>query len=82
MSVFIHNVHSSAPNPGLRVGGTSGWYPPDNNIVKIGHGYQGGPQMSFYDVQTGYQIEKFQLQCDTVRISSTTMFGGIGIIIG
>jgi len=59
MSVFIHNVHSSAPNPGLRVGGTSGWYPPDNNIVKIGHGYQGGPQMSFYDVQTGYQIEKF-----------------------
>lgn len=59
MSVFIHNVHSTAPNPGLRVGGTSGWYPPDNNIVKIGHGYQGGPQMSFYDVQTGYQIEKF-----------------------
>lgn len=59
MSVFIHNVHSTAPNPGARLAGTSGWYPPDNNIVKIGHGYLGGPLMSFYDVQTGYQLEKF-----------------------
>lgn len=59
LSVFIHNVQSQAPTPTGRIAGASGWYPPDNNIVKIGHGYQGGPQMSFYDVQTGYQIERF-----------------------
>lgn len=57
MTAFIHDVSSTMPS--LRTDGAAGWYPPDNNIVKIGNGYGGGTIMSFYDVLTGYQIEKF-----------------------
>lgn len=59
MTVFIHNVTPTIPAPSQRVPGASGWYPPDNNIIKIGHAYNGGPELSFYDIQTGYIVEKF-----------------------
>lgn len=62
LSVFIHNVASTnLPNPTQRVPGANGWYPPSNNIVTIGHAYNGGPAMSFYDVQTGYLYERFNI---------------------
>ena len=59
MTVFIHNVVPQIPSSSQRIPGADGWYPPDNNIIKIGHGYDGGPELSFFDIQTGYVIEKF-----------------------
>lgn len=59
MSVFIHNVIPQIPSSSQRIAGADGWYPPENNIVYIGHGWNNGPQMTFTDPQTGYLIEKF-----------------------
>jgi hypothetical protein len=59
MTAFIHNVAPGMPATSQRIPGADGWYPPANNIVTIGNGIGGGSQMSFYDVLTGYQIEKF-----------------------
>jgi len=59
LKVFIADVTTAVPLPSARYPGASGWYPPDNNIVTIGNGYNGGPVMSFYDIQTGYAVEKF-----------------------
>jgi hypothetical protein len=59
LSIFIHNVNANIPIPALRVAGASGWYPPDNNIIKIGNAYGDSPAMTFSDIQTGYLIEKF-----------------------
>jgi hypothetical protein len=61
MNVFIHDVQTPAPTPVNRTPGTAGWYPPSNNIVTIGHAYNGGPAMSFYDAQTGYLYERFNI---------------------
>jgi len=59
LSVFIHNVSANIPSPTARVVGADGWYPPDNNIVKIGNSYGGSPTMTFIDAQSGYLTEKF-----------------------
>ena len=59
MNVFIHNVIPQIPSSSARINGADGWYPPSSNIVTIGNNYGGGPALSFYDIQTGYQIEKF-----------------------
>jgi hypothetical protein len=59
LKVFIANVTSSIPAPSARSLGADGWYPPDNNVIIVGNGYNGGPVMSFYDIQTGYMVEKF-----------------------
>jgi hypothetical protein len=61
MNVFIHNVQSGAPLPSSRTPGQAGWYPPANNIVTIGNAYNGGPALSFYDTQTGYLYERFNI---------------------
>ena len=61
MKVFIHDVASPIPSSSARIQGASGWYPPDNNIVIIGNGYNGGPIMTFYDTQTGLAIERFNI---------------------
>ena len=52
-SVYPHTILEDRVAPGL--------YPPDNNIVICGHGYQNGPVMSFYDVLTGARVEKFSI---------------------
>lgn len=59
LRAFIHNVNTQIPSASARIPGASGWYPPDNNIVTIGNSYNGSPAISFYDIQTGYLIEKF-----------------------
>jgi hypothetical protein len=59
LKVFIANVTASVPAPTGRYIGADGWYPPDNNVIVIGNGYNGSPVMSFYDMQTGYAVEKF-----------------------
>ena len=59
MTAFIHNVIPQIPSSSNCVAGASGWYPPSNNIVTIGNQYNGTSALSFYDIQTGYYIEKF-----------------------
>lgn len=61
MSVFIHNIIPQIPSSSARIPGALGWYPPENNIVKVGNGYGAAPVISFYDIQTGYTIEKFNI---------------------
>lgn len=61
MTVFIHDVQSQAPAPSSRVAGVGGWYPPQNNIVVIGNGYDTTPIMTFEDAQTGYLQEQFEV---------------------
>ena len=55
--VFIHNVNAVIPVPGGRVPGAGGWYPPDNNIIRI----KNSPAMSFVNPATGYLIESFNI---------------------
>jgi len=59
MTVFIHDVNATVPNTLSRIPGASGWYPPGNNIVTIGNGYDTTPVMTFNEPSTGYLIEKF-----------------------
>lgn len=61
MTVFIHDVQSSVPFSTKRIPGAAGWYPPANNIVVIGNKYRETPELTFYDIQTGYLIEKFNI---------------------
>lgn len=61
MTVFIHDVQSSVPFTTKRVPGAAGWYPPPNNIITIANKYNGTPEFSFFDLQTGYLVEKFNI---------------------
>ena len=85
LSAFIHNVTPQIPSSSARAPGADGWYPPDNAIVKIGNGYNGGPTMTFIETQTGYLVEKFNFNviqygypaqlCLEASGSTTTGFG-------
>ena len=55
--VYIHNINTTTPAPTDRVPGASGWYPPENNIIRI----KNNPAMSFYNPATGYLIESFNI---------------------
>ena len=59
MTAFIHNVIPQIPSSSNCIEGASGWYPPANNIVTIGNQYNGTSALSFYDIQTGFYVEKF-----------------------
>ena len=59
MTAFIHNVIPQIPSSSNCIGGASGWYPPANNIVTIGNQYNGTSELSFFDIQTGFYVEKF-----------------------
>lgn len=55
--VYIHNINTRVPVESGRVPGASGWYPPENNIVRVVN----NPAMSFVNPATGYLIESFNL---------------------
>lgn len=55
--VFIHDINKIIPTPSGRIPGAAGWYPPDNNIVRI----KNNPAMSFINPATGYLIESFNI---------------------
>lgn len=59
MTAFIHNVKPQIPSSSNCIAGAPGWYPPANNIVTIGNQYNGTAALSFYDIQTGFYVEKF-----------------------
>lgn len=55
--VYIHNINNIVPVPSGRIPGAPGWYPPDNNIIRI----KNSPAMSFINPATGYLIESFNI---------------------
>ena len=55
--VYIHNINQTIPVPSGRIPGAPGWYPPDNNIIRI----KNSPAMSFVNPATGYLIESFNI---------------------
>ena len=55
--VYIHNINQTIPVPSGRIPGAPGWYPPDNNIIRI----KNSPEMSFVNPATGYLIESFNI---------------------
>lgn len=62
MRVFIFDINK--PFTAATVG-TAGWYPPETNIVKIGHGYSTAgvttPTLTWYDSATGYYYEEYDI---------------------
>jgi len=62
MRVFIFNAFTDFTSA---TAGTAGWYPPDKNIVKIGHAYSSGsvttPTISWYDSATGYYYDEYDV---------------------
>ena len=57
LKVFIADVLTVIPTPGNRTAGTSGWYPPNSNIITI----KNQPAMSFYNPATGFFMESFNI---------------------
>ena len=55
--VYIHNINTIIPTPAGRVPGASGWYPPENNIIRI----KNNPAMSFINPSTGFLIESYNI---------------------
>lgn len=62
LRVFIFDINKTFTAASK---GTAGWYPPDNNIVRIGHGYVLGsvttPTLTWYDSATGYYYEDYDV---------------------
>ena len=57
LKIFIADVISTIPTPSNRTAGTSGWYPPNSNIITI----KNQPAMSFYNPATGFFMESFNI---------------------
>lgn len=62
LSVYIFDINKTYTQSTT---GTRGWYPPSNNIAKIGHGYSSGsfvvPTLTWYDTATGYYYEEYDI---------------------
>lgn len=58
--IFNANANYTAGNAG-----TAGWYPPSQNIVKIGNAYSVGgittPAISYFDSATGYYYDEYNI---------------------
>ncbi len=62
LNVFIFDINKTFSST---TKGTAGWYPPDKNIVKIGHAYTSGsittPAISWYDSATGFYYDEYDI---------------------
>jgi len=62
LNVYIFNINKTFSSA---TRGTAGWYPPDRNIVKIGHAYTSGsittPAISWYDSATGFYYDEYDI---------------------
>jgi len=73
--IYIFNIQ---PNVGLineRVAGTAGFYPPDNNIVRIKNV---NPAMSFINPATGFQLESFNINVVQYGLDAQIVFEASG----
>lgn len=76
LMVYIFDV--SSPFNGQQVSGTPGYYPPPQNIVKIGNqittnGYN-IPPIQFYDSVTGYLYDEYELNLIQYGTSGRLVF--------
>ena len=63
--------------------GTAGWYPPDRNIIKIGHNYTSGsvstPSISWYDTATGFYYDEYDINVIQYGTPAQLVFEPSGI---
>ena len=63
--------------------GTPGWYPPDRNIVKIGHNYTSGsvstPSISWFDTATGFYYDEYDINVIQYGTPAQLIFEPSGI---
>lgn len=63
--------------------GTPGWYPPDRNIIKIGHNYTSGsvstPSISWYDTATGFYYDEYDINVIQYGTPAQLVFEPSGI---
>lgn len=62
LSVYIFNANAEYTTSSI---GRSGWYPPSQNVVKIGNSYSYGgtttPVISYLDSSTGYYYDEYNI---------------------
>ena len=62
LMVYIYNAYTTYTTSSI---GSDGWYPPDRNIVKIGHNYTTGntttPSISWFDTATGFFYDEYDI---------------------
>jgi hypothetical protein len=80
MNVFIFDV---ASNFTVSSSGIPGWYPPPQNIVKIGNQYSAGgvttPAISFIDSATGYQYDEYNINLIQYGAPAQLVFEPAGV---
>ena len=73
--VYIFNVQSRLQQSGnASVPGDVGYYPPDNNIVRI----KNSPVMSFFNPATGYLVESFNVNVVQYGTNAQLVFEASG----
>ena len=72
--VYIFNVKPNVGNTVDRVAGTAGFYPPENNIVRI----KNNPAMSFINPATGFLIESFNINVVQYGTNAQLVFEASG----
>ena len=77
MLVYIFNVKPTINTPANRIlpAGSAGFYPPDNNIVRIKNT---NPEMSFVNPATGFLIETFNINVVEYGVDAQLVFEASG----
>ena len=74
--VYIFDINQpTLPNPGARTPGTAGFYPPDNNIIRIKNV---NPAMSFLNPATGFLLETFNINVVQYGLNAQLVFEASG----
>ncbi len=80
MNVFLYDVRSNFTTSSS---GIPGWYPPPQNIVKIGNQYSVGgvttPAISFLDSATGYQYDEYNINLIQYGTPAQLVFEPAGV---
>mgnify|MGYP003648808639 FL=1 len=72
--VYIFNVKPNVGPIAARVAGIAGFYPPDNNIIRI----KNDPAMSFVNPATGFLIESFNINVVQYGTNAQLVFEASG----
>lgn len=62
LMVYVFDAFASYTTSSI---GTPGWYPPERNIVKVGHAYTSGsvalPSITWFDSATGFYYDEYDI---------------------
>jgi len=72
--VYIFNIKPNVGNLVNRTAGTAGFYPPDNNIIRITN----NPAMSFINPATGFLMESFNINVVQYGTNAQLVFEASG----